>query len=154
MGNHPFFILNYYMNKRFSLILISFAVIFYSCSSTKEEIKEAKRTVDTSYVFDKIPPEDLYKFENPEKKSTTFYLIQIGAFSTLDTAGKFAKSSRAKLNKDIKVEYDESKKLYLVRINQPFTNKNEALLFREKINTYPDYKDAWVVEVIENSDKK
>ena len=104
------------MSKRFSLILFSLAVTFsfYSCSSTKEEIKEEKKTTDPSYVFDKIPSEDSYKFDNPEKKLKTIYLVQIGAFSTLDAAGKFADFSRSKLNKDIKVEYDEKKKLYLV----------------------------------------
>lgn len=128
--------------------------ILSSCSSTKEEIKQGKQSIDTSYVFDKIPPADSYKFDNPEKKLRTYYLVQIGAFSTLDAAGKFAEFSRSKLNKDIKVEYDESKKFYLVRINQPFTNKNEAILFRNKINNYPDYKDAWIVEVKEKTDNK
>lgn len=144
------------MSKRFSLILFSLAVTFsfYSCSSTKEEIKEEKKTTDPSYVFDKIPSEDSYKFDNPEKKLKTIYLVQIGAFSTLDAAGKFADFSRSKLNKDIKVEYDESKKLYLVRINQTFTKKNEAVLFRNEINRYPEYKDAWVVEEKERADKK
>ena len=91
MGNHPFFILNSDMRIFFLLILLvsTSVCILSSCSSTSKETKVNKKTEDTSYVFDKIPPENSFKIENQTPVNKSTYVVQIGAFSTFDAAGKF-----------------------------------------------------------------
>ena len=122
--------------------------IFTSCSSSSNETKvEVKQSVDTSYVFDKVPPEDIYKIEPPEKHTVITYIIQIGAFSTLENAKEFADFSRTKLNKDIKVEYKENMKLYVVQIFPPYNDKKQAEVYRNHLRYFEEYKDAWIISI-------
>jgi cell division septation protein DedD len=119
--------------------------IFTSCSSSSNETKvEVKQSVDTSYVFDQVPPEDIYKIEPSEKPTVITYIIQIGAFSTLENAKEFADFSRIKLKKDIKVEYKENKKLYVVQVFPYYNDKKQAELYRRELLNYDEYKDAWI----------
>jgi len=129
------------------ILLISIATcIFASCSSSSKETKvEVKQSVDTSYVFDKVPPEDIYKIDSPKTPIVNSYIIQIGAFSTLENAKEFADFSRTKLNKDIKVEYKENMKLYVVQIFPAYNDKKQAEAYRNQLRYYNEYKDAWII---------
>jgi hypothetical protein len=142
------------INHYLILFFCASLCIFYSCSSSEEVKKESRNTEDTTYVFDKVPPENSYKIGETEATSKTIYVVQIGAFSNFERAGSFAKSSQLKLKKDIKVDYDESRKLYLVRVNQNFYKKSDALTYRDEIRNYPEFKDAWVVEMNLKDQKK
>ena len=119
--------------------------ILNSCASSSNEIKTKKKVIDSTYVFDEVPPENIYTFEAEEKSPDTFYIIQIGAFSTLERAQEFSELSREKLKKDIKVEYKENKKLYVVQIYPYFNDKKKAELYRRDLRNYDEYKDAWIV---------
>ena len=126
--------------------------IFTSCSSSSNETKvEVKQSVDTSYVFDQVPPEDIYKIEPPEKPTVITYIIQIGAFSTLENAKEFADFSRIKLKKDIKVEYKENKKLYVVQVFPYYNDKKQAEAYRNQLKYYNEYKNAWIITQKEKS---
>ncbi len=125
-------------------------VIFYliSCSSS-EKIQVTEQThdneKDTVYVFDEIPPEDTFVFESPVQQPIEIYIVQIGAFSNLERAKEFAEYSRAILKKDIKVEFNEQKNLYVVWIHPPFEDKNFADNYRNELKKYKEFKDAWIV---------
>ena len=154
MGNHPFFILNDDMKiSVWSILLISVTgCILTSCSTTSKEIKvQEKQSEDTSYVFDKVPPEDIYQIEQLEKPKVSNYIIQIGAFSTLESAKEFAEFSRTKLKKDIKVEFKENKKLYVVQIFPPYNDKKQAEEYRNQLQSFVEYKDAWIITIQEKS---
>jgi len=122
-------------------------IFFLSCSSSQETKIETKEEKDTTFVFDEIPPEDLFEFETPTQKSIEQYVIQIGAFSTFERAKDFADKSWTKLNKEIKVEYKEAKKLYVVWIYPPFTYKTSAENFRNKIQKGGEFSDAWIIKI-------
>ena len=93
--------------KSYKIILpLVVASFFVSCSSS-EETQVKKQETDSLYIFDEIPPEDVFKFESPVQESIDIYVVQIGAFSNLERAREFADNSRALLNKDIKVEFNE-----------------------------------------------
>jgi len=129
----------------FQLLLSS---LFISCSSSEEtQVNKQEAVEDTVYVFDEIPPEDLFKFESPVQQSIDVYVIQIGAFSSIDRAKEFAEQSRAKLNKDIKVEYKPDKNLYVVWIYPPFQDKESAVLYRSDIQKGGDFNDAWITTI-------
>jgi len=128
--------------------LISFLIVFIlSCSSSQETKIETKEEKDTTFVFDEIPPEDLFEFETPAPTPVEQYVIQIGAFSSFERAKEFADQSWTKLNKEIKVEYKEAKNLYVVWIYPPFTDKISAESFRNKIQKGEEFSDAWIVKI-------
>jgi cell division septation protein DedD len=124
------------------LFVISFLLV--ACSSAEKTVKEKK--TDDTYVFDEVPPEDFYTFATPVEKSNAVYVVQIGAFSTLDRAKQFADKSRLQLQKDIKVNFNNRNKLYVVQIHPPFNSKSEAENYRDELWKSDDYRDAWVLE--------
>lgn len=142
MGNHPF-INNMKSCKILSKLLIISVFIFNSCSSS-EDTQVRRQETDSLYVFDEIPPEDIFKLESPLQQSVDVYVVQIGAFSNLDRAKQFAEDSRAKLKKDIKVEYNEKKNLYVVWIHPPFQDRTAAEAFRNGLWNYDEFRDAWI----------
>lgn len=117
-----------------------------SCSSS-EETQVKKQETDSLYIFDEIPPEDVFKFESPAQQFVDVYVVQIGAFSNFERAKEFADNSRAILNKDIKVEFNEKKNLYVVWIHPPFQDKGAAETYRNDLWRYEEFKDAWIVTV-------
>ncbi|MBT8380715.1 MAG: SPOR domain-containing protein [Ignavibacteria bacterium] len=132
------------------LFLIFFYISITSCSSTEKTVQEPK--IDETYVFDEVPPEDYYTFETPIEKNDALYVVQIGAFSTLDRAKLFADKSRLVLQKDIKVNFNDRNGLYVVQIHPPFESKAEAEKFRSDLWQLDDYNDAWVLEIENTSD--
>jgi cell division septation protein DedD len=131
--------------KIISLILLS-PIVFHSCSSS-EETQVKKQVTDSLYIFDEVPPEDIYKFESPVQQAVDVFVVQIGAFSDLERAKEFAEQSRVILKKDIKVEFIQQKNLYVVWIHPPFENKSEAESYRNELRNSDAFKDAWIVTV-------
>ncbi len=141
----------FFFMKTFTKIFFLFSIsiiYFISCSSSEEtQVKKQEIDKDTVYVFDEIPPEDTFEFEAPVPQSFDVYVVQIGAFSTFDRAKEFADQSWTKLNKEIKVEYKETKNLYVVWIYPPFKDKTSAESYRIEIQKDGEFKDAWIVTV-------
>jgi len=136
------------------IVLLTYFSI--SCSSSENTSNDKKDKSDDEYVFDEIPPKDLYVFETPEEKSNNDsinykYIVQIGAFSTFESARMFADNSRKKLNQDIKVDFNSKINLYVVEIHPPFKSKAEALKCRDELLKDEEYNDAWVKTLKENN---
>lgn len=134
----------------FVIILLVFLFIVISCTPSEETQKEKQE--DSIYVFDKVPPENLYEFEQPEEEvapegTVNQFIVQIGAFTTIERANEFADFSRRKLNKDIKVNFNEKANLYVVQIHPPFDTKGEAENYRDQLRNYEEFNDAWIVTV-------
>jgi cell division septation protein DedD len=136
------------MKIRLSIITLSLLTfwILNSCSSSKET-QEKKQETDSLYIFDEIPPEDVFKLESPTQQSMDVYVVQIGAFSNLERARDFAAQSQAKLNRDIKVEFNENKNLYVVWIHPPFQERSAAEIYRNELWNYEEFNDAWIVTI-------
>ena len=128
-----------------TLLVISFC-IFVSCSSS-EETQVKKQVTDSLYIFDEIPPEDIFKFESPTQQTVDVYVVQIGAFSDLERARDFAAQSQAKLNRDTKVEFNQKKNLYVVWIHPPFQDRSAADIYKSELWNYEEFKDAWIVTI-------
>lgn len=146
MGNHPlFFMQSIIKNIFFSCFSFLYLV---SCSSSEEtQIKNQEKEIDTVYVFDEIPAEDNFIFESPVQQPVDVFVIQIGAFASFDGAKEFADHSWNKLSKEIKVEFNESKKLYVVWIYPPFQDKKSALEYRSEIQKGGEFSDAWITTI-------
>lgn len=149
MGNHPliFYIFVQILSTVYNLIQIKFLLIllilFFSCS-TSEKTTDRQEQEGDSYVFDEIPPEDVFTIQSPKEKETEKFIIQIGAFSSEDRAESFAQISEEKLNRSIKVVYDQKVRLFLVQIHPTYESRKEAELMRDTLWKLEEYSDAWI----------
>jgi len=75
--------------------------------------------------------------------SQQFYL-QLGAFSTLKRAEKYAANASSSVPFDISVMYNSSNSLYMVR-SSSFATKGEAEAIRGDLKRRNIYKDAFIV---------
>ena len=142
------------MKTYFNIVsILCIAVSFlFSCSSSEktQDTKQEDKSIDSIYIFDEIPPENLFQFESPTPKPADVYVIQIGAFSSFEKAKDFADKSWIKLDKKIKVEFKESKNLYVVWIYPPFQDKESAIKYRTEIQKGGAFSDAWIVTIESN----
>lgn len=119
---------------------------------TQEEQVTQKETADTLYI-------DEIEFEQPSEENSgeeiieevnttpvTMYVVQIGAFSTLDKAESFADNARNRLSQDVIVNYDDVKMLYVVQL-MPVATKTEAESTRNDLWKIDTFKDAFIVTI-------
>jgi cell division septation protein DedD len=133
--------------KLYIITQIVFALLILNSCSSSKETQEKKQVADSLYIFDEIPPEDIFKLESPTQQSVDVYVVQIGAFSSLERARDFAAQSQSKLNREIKVEFNEKKNLYVVWIHPPFQEKSAAENYKSELWNYEEFKDAWIVTI-------
>lgn len=136
--------------KTKAIILLEILIascILYSCSQQKET-QEIKEKPDSLYIFDEVPPENIFNFETPSQKLIDVYVVQIGAFSSFERAKEFADNSRAMLGKDIKVEFNQAKNLYVVWIHPAFEDKTVAEKYRNELKNYKEFQDAWIIKIV------
>ncbi len=155
------------MKTKLFFICMVIPFIFYACSSTQqstETVKEKtpeKTPKDSLYVFDSVPTQDTSTNvgnstpenkpenipSNPQRMKMTYYVVQIGAFSTKDKADEFAASSRSKIKYKINVTYNPDVKLFVVQLSPEYTSHNDAEKVRNEIWQMNEFKDAWISEV-------
>jgi len=128
--------------------LLSFLIIILvaACSSSEET---TNRIEDDSkgYVFDDVPPEDIFALETPKETSANFYVIQIAAFSTRERAELFAEKSRRDLNRGIAIIFNDDVNLFVVRLEEMFSSKIEAERVRANLWQMEEYNDAWIIPI-------
>jgi cell division septation protein DedD len=129
-----------------STISILFLMIFlYGCSGSQQSQEE-----DQVYVFDQIPKENT--IEAPKtgeypNLNETYFVVQIGAFTTKERAESFSETARTKLKNEIDITYNDSIKLFVVQVTPFYKSKKEAELVRDEIRVNPEFSDAWIVTV-------
>ena len=146
--------------KIYLAILFVLTFLFAACSTTQQTTKETGQTADTSpkkdslYVFDQVPPTPPAKDTSqtamqqnvePQSLGATFYLVQIGAFTTQEAADEFAAKSRMKINEEIKVNFNPSINLFVVQLTHQYTSHEDAEAERNILWKMPEFKDAWIV---------
>ena len=146
--------------KYYLAIVIIFSFIIASCSSSEKATgSSASDTTavgkkDSLYVFDQVTPPAP---KEPEKKEApaqnydqpnlpvTFYVVQIGAFTTKDKADEFASESRNKIQDGINVSFNPVVNLYVVQLNTHYSSHDEAEKVRNDLWKLNEFKDAWIV---------
>ncbi|MCH8941557.1 MAG: SPOR domain-containing protein [Bacteroidetes bacterium] len=128
------------------LLLFPIVLLFSSCSSTKEstDIIRTQET-DSLYVFD-TPNENLMVI--PNIGNVKLYIVQIGAFTTIEKAENFATESRKKINYNLDIEYSNSVNLYVVQLKPFYNKKEDAETVKNKLWKINDFEDAWILTVI------
>jgi cell division protein FtsN len=141
--------------KKLAVLIFSFAVILLlpSCSP-KEVTKDNTPKNDSTYVFDQVPKDTTKHVvvnspaENIPVKGSPQYIVQMGAFSTKDKAETFTAMAKQKLNREMVINFNSEKNLYIVQLDPPFSSRPEAEQVRDNVKQFQEYKDAWIVTVI------
>ncbi len=128
-----------------SVIIIFIGTFFISCTTSQQSSGE-----DQVYVFDDIPKEntiDAPKTGEYPNLNQTYYVVQIGAFTTKEKAESFSEMSKSKLKNNISITYSDAVKLYVVQITPFYKSKKEAELVRDEIKLNSEFSDAWIVAI-------
>lgn len=148
-------------NKRyyFAVVLLT-AFIFASCSSSRKKtgVQGSDTTgvtnKDTAYVYNEVSPAASAKpGKNVEPKyngskfnlGMTYYVVQIGAFTTKEKAERFAADSKEKIQDKINVSFNPSINLYVVQLNTHYNSHQKAENERNQLWKMSEFKDAWIV---------
>lgn len=128
-----------------SLSVLFILTLLIGCTASQDSTGE-----DKIYVFDEIPKENT--IEAPKtgeypNLNQTYYVVQIGAFTTKEKAESFAEMSKSKIKNEIDITYSDPVKLYVVQITPFYKSKKEAELVRDEIKLNPEFNDAWIVTV-------
>ena len=133
------------MNKKGMSALVFSFLVLTSCSSLK--LADDEKQV---YIFDEIPEDQTIEApENGEYPNinSSYYVVQIGAYTTDEKANSFAEIGRTKTNYKCSVVYSESLKLHLVQIIPFFKNREEAEKVRDNLRQLKEFSDAWIITV-------
>ncbi len=150
---------------KYAKLLICATVIFSflipACSSSQKttgnatQNKESNSKKDSLYIFDEVPPtapapkETEKKVQQPEitaqKTLMTYFVVQIGAFTTQEKANEFAESSRKKIQDEITVAFNPTVNLYVVQLAAQYALHEEAEKVRNELWKTEEFKDAWIV---------
>ena len=168
----PFFIFKTMKNSR--IILLLSGLILFSCTTVEKTSKTDSLKQPEIYVFhdvekadtavsvidtiktepetsdsirtENIPVEKLDTVMVPEKH--TVYIVQIGAFSTMERAESFIKTNRLKTEYKLNVQLNQRTKLFVVQL-QPFITKESAEKAKTAVKQIPAFKDAFIITVEE-----
>lgn len=127
---------------------LTLPLIMFACSSTEQTVSDQKEEV---YVFDSVPADTSLKLpefisEYPSL-NVTYYVVQIGAFTTRERAEKFSEDSKKKLGKDLTISFSNNVNLFVVQLSPLYTSRQEAEKMRNFLWTIDDFKDAWILTV-------
>ena len=134
------------MNKFIYFVLVLLSVHFINCSSSQQGTDDNEQI----YIFDEVPEEktiEAPKTGEYPNITTTYYVVQIGAYTSEEKAQTFAEISRAKTNYKCSVVYSENLKLHLVQIIPFFKSRSEAEEVRNNLWKLTEFVDAWIVTV-------
>lgn len=135
---------------RSSLILVILALFIYlSGCSTSQQTQTTDTGKDSVYVFDSVP--DTSSDEIPSLKypdmGMTYYVVQIGAFTTRERAQRFVSETKASLPFNVKISFSQQNNLYVVQLADYYTSRSEAESVRNELWKDEKFKDAWILTI-------
>lgn len=133
---------SYYFYVTFLLVIM---FIFSSCTPSEETTKK-----EEVYIFDEVPVENTITPPTTGEYPTledSYYVVQIGAFTTKDRAENFADMSRKKLLNEVSISYSDRVNLYVVQIVPFYKSRQEAEIVRDNIKQIPEFSDAWIITI-------
>lgn len=127
------------------VVIISGSLLISSCTPSEETTKK-----EEVYVFDEVPTENTIEPTETGEYPTiseTYYVVQIGAFTTKDRAETFVQKSRQKLLNEISINYSDRVNLYVVQVVPFYKSRQEAEIVRNNLRQISDFSDAWIVTI-------
>ncbi len=81
------------------------------------------------------------------KKRIENFSIQLAAFKVEENSLQYAYTAKNRLNEDIYNIFDKGTALYRILVGD-FSTKESAKVYRDNlVKEFPEYRDAWVVDV-------
>jgi hypothetical protein len=136
------------MKRIYALILIISGFYIAGCSSSQETENTGTES-DSVYVFDSVPDTDtneIKQLEYPDM-GMTYYIVQIGAFTSSDRAKQFAEESKQFLPYEIKTSFSRQNNLYVVQLSEYYTSRTEAESVRNDLWKMEKFRDAWILTI-------
>jgi cell division septation protein DedD len=127
------------------VFLVSIIIFIASCTPSEETTKK-----EEVYIFDEVPEENTITPPATGEYPTladTYYVVQIGAFTTKDRAETFVEKSRQQLLNEISISYSERVNLYVVQIVPFYKSRQEAEIVRDNIRQISEFNDAWIITI-------
>lgn len=127
------------------ILLTGILIIIPSCTPSEETTKK-----EEVYIFDEVPVENTITPPTTGEYPTleeSYYVVQIGAFTTKDRAENFAELSRKKILNEVSITYSERVNLYVVQIVPFYKSRQEAEMVRDNIRQIPEFSDAWIITI-------
>jgi len=162
----PFLLYDFMIKNKFLFILL-LGVVVVGCSASEETSENTVQKLPEILVFEevertdtKLIKEDTLKNEIPEpiideKPETDTiktidkqfkYIIQVGAYSTIERADAFIKENQQKIDNKMVISFNEQTKLYAVQLT-PFNEREDADQIRNSIKQIPAFKDAFIITI-------
>jgi len=148
-------------NKNYYLISVVFlSFILAACSATQKTTENAKdesspgNKKDSVYVFDEVKTPQPVKTtekqnaqQNDESQNITYtyYVVQVGAFSTKDRADEFVAKNKNKVQDEMNISFNPAVNLYVVQLATHYSSHDEAENMRNQLWKMSEFKDAWIV---------
>lgn len=136
------------MSKFLALVLLAYSFYLAGCASSQES-QSTNTASDSVYVFDSAPDseaEEIPALEYPDM-GMTYYVVQIGAFTTKDRAQRFAEESKQLLPFDVKTSFSRQNNLYVVQLSHYYTSRTEAESVRNDLWKQEKFRDAWILTI-------
>lgn len=137
--------------KRSILFLVFItAVVLSACSTvntTNHKLPESEVYVfdDVSDMEEEIVDEPVVE-EKPVIIKKTFYIVQVGAFSTKGRAERFKRENVSKLSYELQISYSSEVGLFVVQL-PPFNTKTEAERIRNTLWKEKVFRDAFILSM-------
>ena len=141
-----------------SVVILSF--LLAACSATQKTTENVKsesspsNKKDSVYVFDEVKtpqPEKTTQNRNAQQNdesqniSYTYYVVQVGAFSTKDRADEFVAKNKNKVQDEMNISFNPAVNLYVVQLATHYSSHDEAENMRNQLWKMNEFKDAWIV---------
>jgi cell division protein FtsN len=128
----------------------AFILLIYltGCSSSQQTGNNGTDK-DSIYVFDSKSDADsdnIPVLEYPDM-GMTYYVVQIGAFTTKERAETFAEESKSKLPFNVKISFSKQNNLYVVQLSDYYTSRDEAEKVRNNLWKNEKFRDAWILTI-------
>jgi len=140
--------------KMIKFLLFVSLLYIVGCSATKETEKETATEAQSVYVFDDVAAIDTTAVEevpvttvskvDDEESTFEFFIVQLGAFSTLEKAETFVSSTKSKTDYELNIHYSEKVNLHVVQLT-PFRTREKADEVRDELRNIPEFNGAFIV---------
>ncbi len=135
--------------KSLAGVAIIFLLLYLPGCTPSQQTQSEETKKDSIYVIEKAPDtgkEEIPITEYPDM-GMTYYVVQIGAFTTRERAERFASESTSELPYNVKISFSKQNNLYVVQLKDYYTSRSEAEKVRNDLWKNEKFKDAWILTI-------
>ncbi len=133
--------------KNFMCLLLAFSVLLFGCSAVQKSESDSSEKSESVYIFDDISLKDSTENiaeEIPEPvKKIEMYIVQVGAFSTLDKAETFVSRVKDKIDYELTIHLRSSDDLQVVQL-PPFRTREKAVEVRDELRKIKELEGTFI----------